>query len=840
MIHTFIGAFGHFLLISSFVFSLLASILYFISARENDPFKRKQWAVNGRLSFYIHSAAVIGVVVSLFLIIYNHYFEYHYAWSHSSRTLPVHYMISSFWEGQEGSFLLWIFWHVLIGISLIFTSKKWESPVMAIFSLVQAFLTSMILGVVFLNIKIGSSPFILLRDAMESPVFQANPNFVPDDGNGLNPLLQNIWMVIHPPFLFLGFAATLVPFAFLMAGLWQKKYKEWIRPALPWSIGAAGVLGLGILMGAYWAYETLNFGGYWNWDPVENAVYVPWLVLVGGIHGMNIYLKKKRGLRTAAILIIATFILILYSTFLTRSGILGNSSNHAFTDLGLQGQLLLYLMAFLVIATVLLIVRWKDIPATKKEMATYSGEFWVFIGIIVLALMAFQVLYVTSYPVINSILGLFGVSSNLAPPADQVGFYSNFQLWFALGIALISGAGQFFWWKKMSRNNLWDEMGLPIIATLALSIVIILVTDVSHISYILLLTAAIYALIANCMLLFHFLKSKKRLRLSGGAVAHIGVALMLIGVIFSSGYSVVISQNNSGRNYSNDFSEEMNQSNVLLWLEEPLQMNHYELTYKGPRIEPIGLPGYIDKNKVILVSNRTAIAVDTFHIKNRFFHPGDSIEVFGENTFYEVLFRQENGRSFTLYPRAQVNPNMGLIASPDIKKHAGKDLYTHVSSIPDPEVEKEWSDVEQHQLKPGDRFLVNDYVAEFINVTRKNDLTRISLSEGDVAVSAKISILTKGGEYFAEPVYFIKNYSPGMIPEYIPEVGARFSFMHIDPATNEFTIGVQTTQRDYVILKAMEKPHINVLWIGTLILTMGFGIATYRRFVDERRRTLNH
>src|SRR5690606_37464903 len=155
----------------------------------------------------------------------------------------------------------------------------------------------------------------------DAPIFQTNPDSVPEDGTGLNPLLQNYWMVIHPPFLFMGFAATLVPFAYLIAGLWTKRYTEWVRPALPWSLFAAAVLGTGILMGAYWAYETLNFGGYWNWDPVENAVYIPWLVLLAAIHVMALYRKNKAGLRTAAVLIVASFILILYSTFLTRSGI---------------------------------------------------------------------------------------------------------------------------------------------------------------------------------------------------------------------------------------------------------------------------------------------------------------------------------------------------------------------------------------------------------------------------------------------------------------------------------------------------------------------------------------
>jgi cytochrome c-type biogenesis protein CcmF len=830
MIHTFIGNLGNFLLSASFVFSAFAAILYFVSVRQKDEERFRFWRTNARTAFILHCIVTMGAIVALFWIIYNHYFEYHYAWSHSSTDLPMHYMISSFWEGQEGSFLLWIFWHLLIGIFLIITNKKWEAPVMAVFSLVQAFLISMILGVVIFEVKIGSSPFLLLRDVMDDQIFITNPDFVPMDGNGLNPLLQNIWMVIHPPFLFLGFAAALVPFSFLIAGLWQKKFSEWTTPALPWSIFAAGILGMGIIMGAYWAYETLNFGGYWNWDPVENAVYVPWLILIGAIHGLNLYKKGKTGLRSSAIMIIAAFVLILYSTFLTRSGILGNSSNHAFTDLGLQGQLLLYLLSFLFLSSLLLAARWKHLPTTSKEMSTWSGEFWIFLGIIVLGLMALQVLFVTSYPVINAFLGLFGVESNLAPPAIQEVFYSQWQLWFALVLVILTGTGQFFWWKKMSKNNLWDEIGLPIVITLLLSIIIILAGNVVHLPYILLLTAALYSLVVNTQLLFRFLKSKKLQKLSGGAVAHIGVALMLVGIIFSSGYSMVISKNTSGKIYSRDFSDELNQNNVLLWLEEPIKMNNYELTYKGPRVEPIGLPGFIDKNKLyVLHGNRFAIALDTIQNRRRLLLPGDTLEVYGENTYYEVVFRRGNGKSFTLHPRAQINPSMGLIASPDVKKYLGRDLYTHVSSIPDPEHETEWGEMVHHQLKPGERFLVNDYIAEFVSVGLKNNIARLALNPGDVAVSANIKVLGKAKDFLAEPVFFIKNNSPGIIPHYVPELGARFSFLNIDTEQNEFTIGVESTQRDYIILKAIEKPHINILWIGTIVLMIGFGIATYRR-----------
>ncbi len=288
---THIGGIGHFAVVLAFVMAIFSAVFYFKATRDADEVKSNKRLA--RLFFGIHAVGVFGIVAILFAMIHSHRYEYHYVWSHSSDNLPVYYMISSFWEGQEGSFLLWTFWHVVVAMVVILTAKKWESHVMTIFMGVQAFLVSMILGVVFFEtIKIGSSPFLFLRDVIDAPIFKANPSFVPDDGNGLNPLLQNYWMVIHPPTLFLGFAATLVPFCFAIAGLWRKQFTEWVDLSFPWVSFTAGILGLGIMMGAYWAYETLNFGGYWNWDPVENAVYVPWLILVAGMHLMIIAKRK--------------------------------------------------------------------------------------------------------------------------------------------------------------------------------------------------------------------------------------------------------------------------------------------------------------------------------------------------------------------------------------------------------------------------------------------------------------------------------------------------------------------------------------------------------------------
>ncbi|MDQ3292330.1 MAG: cytochrome c biogenesis protein CcsA, partial [Bacteroidota bacterium] len=238
MINTFIGDLGHASVIVAFVAAIVAALAYFMAAK-GKPLGETDinWRNLGRGAFYVHTIAVLSIIISLFNIIYNHRYEYYYAWSHSSNYLPTHFMISCFWEGQEGSFLLWIFWHTLLGLTIMWFNKKWEAPTMAVFSFVQLFLTSMILGVVIGDLKIGSSPFILLRDFMsDAPVFKLNPNFIPKDGTGLNPLLQNYWMVIHPPTLFLGFAITLVPFAFAIAGLWKKDYITWIKPALPWGL----------------------------------------------------------------------------------------------------------------------------------------------------------------------------------------------------------------------------------------------------------------------------------------------------------------------------------------------------------------------------------------------------------------------------------------------------------------------------------------------------------------------------------------------------------------------------------------------------------------------------
>jgi len=694
----------------------------------------------------------------------------------------------------------------------------------------------MILGISIFDFKVGSSPFVLLRDVIRDPIFEINPDFVPKDGTGLNPLLQNYWMVIHPPTLFLGYATTLIPFSYVIVGLWKKEYKNWIKPALPWAIFSAALMALGQLMGAYWAYETLSFGGYWSWDPVENAVYVPWIIQVASIHTMIIFKKNNTALKTSIILVITTFIMILYATFLTRSGILGNASVHSFTDLGLSGQLLIYLRAFTAAAVILSIKRWKEIPSSEKEVSSYSREFWIFMGATVLGLMGFQVIAGTSIPVYNAILEQFGISSNMAPPADQAIFYSKFQIWGGILIAILSGTGQFFFWKNMDKSKLWNELAIPVLISLAASTIIFLVYGIHKFSYILLLTAGVYSVVANSTILIKLLK-KKSLKLAGGSISHIGIALMLLGILFSSGYSKVISLNTSGLLYSKNMSDEMNQENVLLFTNEPKAMNEYELTYKGQRVELAGVPGYPPKKIVQKTRDEhTVVAKADYVYKGKpIFQRGDTLTISPENTYFEIEYKKEGEPVFTLFPRAQVNPNMGLMVSPDIHRRLDKDLYTHISSIPDPESSKEWSEPNDQLVAMGERFFVNDFVATLIKVQKVDALDGVDLGPEDVAAEAVIEIQGKGETYTLKPKFIIKDKMMGNIPDENDDIGARISFLNIHPNEGKFELSIETSQKDYIIMKAIEMPFINILWLGTIVLMIGFSVATYRRYKEFKK-----
>jgi len=480
------------------------------------------------------------------------------------------------------------------------------------------------------------------------------------------------------------------------------------------------------------------------------------------------------------------------------------------------------------------IIRWKHIPSSEKEVSIYSREFWIFLGATTLCLMGFQVLIPTSYPVINKIAGLVGINSNLAPPGNQIEAYSKFQLWFGVAVALISGTGQFFWWKKLDTEGLKKQLLPPILITLILFALIIAIGKVYKPAYLCLVLASTYIIVSNAFVIGSLIKLNPKL--SGGAVAHIGIGLMLLGVLASAGYSKVVSLNNTGLLYAKEAGTEFNRDNLLLFINETRTMAGYDIEYLGERIEPTKKNGFIKKSDVVLTNDPFKVVAkkELIYKGNTLFSANDTVEINPENTYYEIELRKNGKLEASLFPRIQINESMGgRVASPDIKRNMFSDLYTHVSAPMDPEAEVDWGKTEELKITYGKDFFVNDYVAQLEEVKRLEQIDGIELSKEDVAVQARIKIQGEHDIYYAEPIFIIKDRSQvGRIPSEVNDLGIKLTLLNIHPETNEFSFAVNQRQKDWVIIKTLEKPMINVLWLGTGVLMIGFCLAMIRRFKE--------
>jgi len=355
-------------------------------------------------------------------------------------------------------------------------------------------------------------------------------------------------------------------------------------------------------------------------------------------------------------------------------------------------------------------------------------------------------------------------------------------------------------------------------------------------AYVLLTLAGVYLIVSNLKVLSSVIKVNPSL--SGGALAHIGIGMMLIGVMFSSGYSKVVSLNNTGMLISKDLPTEFNRDNLLLFINEPRTMGGYEIEYLGERVEPRKISGYVSKNDIDLTMDPYKVVArkDIEFKGKKILSEKDTFEINPENTYYEIELRRNGNVEALLFPRVQINPSMGgFVASPDIKRNIGRDLYTHVSLPMNREEEPEWSKMEEVQVRINQQFFVNDYVAVLEEVTRIHEIEGIQLSDEDVAVKAKIKVTGERNSYYSEPIFLIKDKTQvGRLPSEINDLGVRITLMNIHPESNEFSLGLNTRQKDWVIIKAMEKPLINILWLGTGVLMVGFSIAMIRRFKEFR------
>ncbi len=779
--HILAGALGRSFIWASILALIFSLVLYLLSHRKSER-KALYERMAGNL-FLLHFISLLSSFCTLYYLIFNHYFEYSYVWQYSAIDLPLKFLVSCLWAGQEGSFMIWGVLQGMLGLILIRKSGEWKSWVMPIFSVGQLFLISMVLGFDIGGIKIGGSPFTLLRELPQNTGLDLfkEPNYVGMiiDGNGLNPLLENIWMIIHPPSLFLGYAVSLVPFSYAVASLWRGQYHSWIKPALPWTLASILTLGIGILLGGRWAYESLTFGGFWAWDPVENASLVPWLFLIASLHLMLIANKRFHSYATAYLFSFLGWIFVVYATYLTRSGVLGETSVHAFGDSGKAVQMLLFIAIFLFVPLALLLFRKKHFPV-KEGDEILSREFWMLIGSVVVVLSAFQVTLTTSIPVINKVFG-----TGIAPPVDNVNYYNTWQLPFGLLVVLLIGISQYLFYGRNELRTFLKKMIFTASITALLTVIIALGDGIGRINHILLLFFVLFATVVSIDFIVKYMRKTTNL---GSSISHAGFALFMLGVLLAFSNSQIISRNTSGVNLG---KEKDNAENLVLMKGASQAMGNYLVTYS-------------------------------------------SNESKGRETFYKVDFvLKEDGANgkvaFSVYPSVNHNMKMGNVYNPDTKHFLNKDIYTFISFSEQTEGEADSSGykrsgVEEMNVHDTILYARSYIILDSIHAEMNGD------DANNALLTAHFRILSmKEGILAATMKYQVKNGELVREDAFVKPLDLKFRFEGISPNSRAIMVGVYEKNQDFIVIKAVIFPYMNVLWLGAIIMFSGLVFSIIRR-----------
>jgi len=468
------------------------------------------------VSFFVFIATF---TLSYQLLISN--FDIDYVARYTSFETPMIYKVSALWAGQSGSLLFWLFiLSIFNTITIIQNQTRHHSLmpwVIIIMSATQAF-------------------FLILTNFITNPFEPTQAEFVVVNGNGLNPLLQNITMAIHPPVLYLGYVGFTVPFAFAFSALVNKDTGVlWVRSIRRWTLVTWLFLSIGIILGGWWAYQELGWGGYWAWDPVENASFMPWLTATAFLHSIIIQEKKDMLRIWNMILIVLTFSLCIFGTFLTRSGVM--SSVHSFTESSLGPVFLSFVFIILLSSFGLMYTRIDDLRSPRKIESVTSREGGFLFNNLIFVVICFAVFWGTLFPVITE--AITGDQISVGPP-----FFNQINIPIGLALLALTGIGPLLAWKGTSNRKLIQKFTLPTLLALlsALLFIIAKMTGYVVISFSLcvFVTVAILSEFVkgvrirmgkfneSSIVALYKMISKNRSRY-GGYIVHLGIVLMFIG-----------------------------------------------------------------------------------------------------------------------------------------------------------------------------------------------------------------------------------------------------------------------------------------------------------------------
>ena len=421
------------------VLALLTSVYTTVAVAYGNRTNNYKWVESARNATIVTLPLVTIACGLIVVALVQDDFSLDYVWQVSSREMPTYLKVTALWGGQAGSLMLWNW------LLAIFTAasmiRKWgdQKELMPYVLIVGSF------SQIF---------FLSLSVFVENPF--ALSEFIPPDGNGLNPLLRHPGMIIHPPVLYLGYVGFLVPYGFAMAALMSGKLDDaWIRTTRRWTLIAWLFLSLGMILGGRWAYDVLGWGGYWAWDPVENASFMPWLAGTAFLHSVMIQEKRDMFKMWNMVLIVLTYVLVIYGTFIVRSGVI--SSVHSFAQSAI-GPLFFGFLAFMVIFSAgWLFVRWDSLKSKNRLDSFYSREAaFLYNNFLFLAILAIVALF-TNYPILSELVT--GEKGFVGPPVYEQALWPLF-----LALVLLMGVAPLTMWYRSSPARIGMSLRWPAVA----------------------------------------------------------------------------------------------------------------------------------------------------------------------------------------------------------------------------------------------------------------------------------------------------------------------------------------------------------------------------------------
>ncbi len=721
----------------------------------------------GKFAFAAGCLSTIAIFVSLATLFLNNRFEFEYIWAHSDLRNPLIYKLAAVWSGQPGSFLLWAVAAAVFGLLAVGRTGEYRRWYSIIYS---GFLGAIVAILAY------ESPFKL--------ILSEGAAVVPADGRGLAPSLQNYWVTIHPPVIFMGFGSLTVLFALALAALITNKHDAWIGIVRPWAILSTTLVGVGLCMGGFWAYETLGWGGFWMWDPVENVSFVPWCLCAAFIHGVIVQVVKNKWKMANLLMGGLPFLTFVYGTFLTRSGFLAEASVHSFAEM--DRSALRLLMGVMAISSVSFFGLWsfraiqsrKIVEPPVAEIKGFHREGIYRIGAMLLGTMGLATMIGMSIPFFMALQGR-------PPKVVEEATYHKVLPWIFVPIMILMAIAPFVAWNGASLKDILKRAySLFCIAVGACGFILLAVVfsplgkladltgtssfpfglKISNLAWVVFLAGlSVLILVGTAWRMYELRKASKLAWAS--FIAHSGIAMLMAGLIVSRGFERKIQ--------------------TFVMDGHPGTLMDYAIRYKGMT------SNFADRENKM------------------------QFEVISANGSKPVEFVASPGFYYI-----EDDGHKDPMAWPHVQRTAFYDLYFTMH-------EPQRDATEPFTLKPGESREFSGYTMTYKKMVRDGDSGMAGTKFG-----AELNVKSAQGAFTTTPKMEL-----GMsgTKQHAGKLGDSFEVQMtgMDAATKAVTLQVQLAKPMYP-LEIYVKPMTSLVWLGTAIMTMGGFMSAYYRRVARK------